>query len=115
MCLYEGILIILITVRIDLWKTICSEINIPFLLTFCLGYSFSSYILENFKTGVTFKRLTCKKAWKFLLRHRSKWFPCKQIWEACFRIICVKYYSDKFVPETILEICVLLLEEHVTT
>ena len=34
MYLYKGTLIILITVLINLWKTICSEINIPFLLTF---------------------------------------------------------------------------------
>ena len=23
---------------INLWKTVCSEVNIPFLLKFCLGY-----------------------------------------------------------------------------
>ena len=31
-------LIIFITMCSSLWKTVCSEINIPFLLKFCLGY-----------------------------------------------------------------------------
>ena len=58
MHLYKTMLILSITITmcINLWKTVCSEINIPFLLKFCLGY----YFLENFKTDVAYKRLTYK-------------------------------------------------------
>ena len=31
-------LIISMTMCMDLWKTVCSEINVSFLLMFCLGY-----------------------------------------------------------------------------
>ena len=63
----------------NLRKTVCSEINIPFLM-FCLEYcSPFPEFFENFITGVTSK---------------------KQSIEACFEIACVKHYSDKFEPET---------------
>ena len=50
------------------WKAVCSEINIPFFLKFCLGYY------------------------------------C----EACFRIICVKYYSHEFVTEIKFQNCLFI-------
>ena len=70
--------------------------------------------MENFKTGVAYKRLTYKtRANSNLNADQSNFFANKT--EASFRIICVTYYSDKFPPETKLENCLLLLEEHVIT
>ena len=44
---------------INLWKTVCSEINIPFLLKFCLGYYLALWKILIL-IGVAYKRLTYK-------------------------------------------------------
>ena len=49
--LYKKIFIISICY---LWKTICSEINFPFLRKFCLEHCLAFFnLLENFKTGIS--------------------------------------------------------------
>ena len=47
---------------INLWITVCLNINVPFPLKFCLGYCLASpSYFKTFKTGVTYKRLAYKK------------------------------------------------------
>ena len=77
-----------------------------------IAHLFAHLFLNLF--GVAYKRLVyIKRANSNLIADQNNSFSCKRYCEACFRIICVKNYWDKFAPETKLQNYLLLLEEHV--
>ena len=70
--------------------------------------------MENCKTGVAYKTLTYKTRANSNLNADQSNFLANETVMLVLELY-VKYYSDKFSPETKLENCSLLLEEHVTT
>ena len=82
----------------NLWKTVCSVMNIPFLLKFFLSRILLSF-MESFKTAVAYKRKTYKTRTNSNLNADQSNCLAKLSCEASFRIICAKYRSDEFTPK----------------